>query len=111
MCWPAPSQPARGGRAREGAVLKVLGATRGQILLAYVAEFGLVGLAAGATGVALGAAAAWPVVTLVFETVWRFDWAAVAALLAGTATLGMLAGALATAHALSKRPAATLREA
>jgi putative ABC transport system permease protein len=99
------------GRAREGAVLKVLGATRRQILLAYVVEFGLVGLAAGATGVALGAAAAWPIVVLVFEMPWRFDWAAVAALLAGTATLGMIAGGLATAHALSKRPAPTLREA
>ncbi|WP_309090631.1 FtsX-like permease family protein [Phenylobacterium sp.] len=98
------------GRAREGAVLKVLGATRGQVLLAYVVEFGLVGLAAGATGVALGAAASWPIIALVFETAWRFDWLAVAALVGATAALGALAGALATAHALSKRPAPTLRD-
>jgi putative ABC transport system permease protein len=38
-------------RAREAATLKVLGATRGQILAAYAIEYGAVGLIAGAAGV------------------------------------------------------------
>ena len=70
-------------RAREAATLKVLGASRAQVLTAYVIEYGLVGLIAGAAGVGLGYAAAWPVVTQVFEAKWSVDWAGVAVLLAG----------------------------
>ena len=52
-------------RAREAALLKVLGAARGQVLTAYAVEYGAVGLIAGRRGVALGAAVmAWPVVAL-----------------------------------------------
>jgi putative ABC transport system permease protein len=96
-------------RAREAAVLKVLGGSRGQILGAYLIEYGLVGLIAGAAGVALGTAAAWPVVTGVFEAELAVDWGGVLALLGGAAGLAALGGALAALHALSKRPAPTLR--
>ncbi len=54
-------------RTREAATLKVLGASRAQILSAYVLEYGAVGAIAGAAGVALGYAAAWPVVVKVFH--------------------------------------------
>lgn len=96
-------------RAREAATLKVLGATRGQILLAYGVEYGAVGLIAGAAGAALGAAAAWPVVVKVFQARWSVDWAGVAALLAGAAALTTAAGLAAALHALSRRPAPVLR--
>src|SRR5206468_8844184 len=40
-------------RTREAATLKVLGASRAQILGAYILEYGAVGVIAGAAGVAL----------------------------------------------------------
>jgi putative ABC transport system permease protein len=96
-------------RTREAATLKVLGASRGQILAAYVLEYGAVGLIAGAAGVALGYAAAWPVVVKVFETDWSVDWGGVLALLAGAAAVTGAGGLLAAFQALSKRPAPALR--
>jgi len=96
-------------RTREAATLKVLGASRAQVLSAYVIEYGLVGLIAGAAGVALGYAAAWPVVVKVFEAKWSVDWAGVAGLLAGAALVAGAGGLLASFQALSKRPAPALR--
>ena len=96
-------------RVREAAILKVLGASRGQILAAYGLEYGAVGLIAGAAGVGLGAAAAWPVVTRVFHARWSVDWSGVAALVGGAATLAAVGGLLAAMQALSRRPAPALR--
>ena len=59
----------------------MLGAARVQILTAYVVEYGAVGLIAGLAGVALGAAAAWPVGVQVFEAKWSVDWTGVTALI------------------------------
>lgn len=96
-------------RTREAATLKVLGASRGQVLVAYGIEYGLVGLIAGTAGVGLGYLAAWPVVTRVFEARWSVDWAGVAALLGGASAIAAAAGLLAAFQALSKRPAPALR--
>jgi putative ABC transport system permease protein len=96
-------------RTKEAAILKVLGASRAQILAAYVLEYGLVGAIAGAAGVMLGYAAAWPVVTRVFHAHWSVDWAGVAALLGGAALLAAAGGLLAAFQALSQRPAPALR--
>ena len=96
-------------RAREAAILKVLGASRVQILSAYLLEYGLVGLIAGAAGVLIGAASAWPVVVEVFHLRWSPDLLGLAGLLlAATMVCGGagLAGALA---ALARRPAPILR--
>ncbi len=96
-------------RAKEAAILKVLGGSRWQILAAYGVEYGAVGLIAGIAGVALGYAAAWPVVVKVFETTWSVDWAGVAALIGGAAALAGFGGLLAALQALAKRPAPILR--
>jgi putative ABC transport system permease protein len=96
-------------RVREAAILKVLGASRAQILAAYVLEYGAVGAIAGAAGVLLGYAAAWPVVVKVFQTHWSVDWAGVAALLVGAAVLAGAGGLIAAFQALSRRPAPALR--
>ncbi|MGZ3377018.1 MAG: ABC transporter permease, partial [Phenylobacterium sp.] len=96
-------------RTREAAILKVLGASRAQILVAYVLEYGAVGVIAGAAGVALGYAAAWPVVVRVFHAKWSMDWAGVAALLGAAALVAGIGGLLAAFQALSKRPAPALR--
>jgi putative ABC transport system permease protein len=96
-------------RVREAAILKVLGASRGQILAAYGLEYGAVGLVAGLAGVGLGYAAAWPVVVRVFHVHWSVDWTGVGALLVGAAVLAGAGGLVAALQALSKRPAAALR--
>ena len=96
-------------RAREAALLKVLGAASGQILTAYAVEYGAVGLIAGAAGVALGVAAAWPVVVMVFEAQWTVDWTGVVALVGGAMLMAGLGGMLAALQALSRRPAPVLR--
>jgi putative ABC transport system permease protein len=96
-------------RAREAALLKVLGAARGQILTAYAIEYGAVGLIAGIAGVGLGAAAAWPIVVKVFEAHWSIDWTGVLALVGGAVLLAGLGGLLAALQALSRRPAPVLR--
>jgi len=96
-------------RTREAAILKVLGASRAQILSAYVLEYGAVGVIAGAAGVALGYAAAWPVVVKVFEAKWSMDWQGVAALVGAAALVAAIGGLLAAFQALSKRPAPALR--
>ena len=96
-------------RTREAAILKALGASRGQILAAYVLEYGAVGLIAGTVGVALGYVAAWPVVVLVFKAHWSVDWGGVFALVAGVAIIAAIGGLAASMQALSKRPAAALR--
>ena len=96
-------------RTREAAILKVLGASRAQVLSAYVLEYGLVGVIAGAAGVGLGYLAAWPVVVKVFEADWSVDWGGVAVLLGGASAFAAGAGLLAAFQALSKRPAPALR--
>ncbi len=96
-------------RTREAAILKVLGASRAQVLSAYVIEYGLVGLISAAAGVALGYAAAWPIVVRVFEAQWSVDWGGVAALLGGASGLAAIGGLMASFQALSKQPAAALR--
>ena len=95
-------------RAREAALLKVLGAGRGQVLTAYAVEYGAVGLIAGAAGVALGFAAAWPVVVKVFEAHWSVDWTGVVALVGAAMVLAAGGGLLSALHALAQRPASAL---
>ncbi|MEN5362387.1 ABC transporter permease [Brevundimonas intermedia] len=96
-------------RAREAAVLKVLGGSHAQILTAYLVEYSLVGAIAGLAGLLLGAAGAWPVVTLAFKATWSMDWAGVVLLLTGATGIAALGGGLAALHALSRRPAPVLR--
>ena len=96
-------------RAREAAVLKVLGGSHAQILTAYLVEYSLVGAIAGLAGLLLGAAGAWPVVTLAFKATWSVDWTGVVLLLTSATGVAALGGGVAALHALSLRPAPVLR--
>jgi putative ABC transport system permease protein len=96
-------------RAREAAVLKVLGAARATILCAYAVEYGAVGAVAGIAGVLLGGAAAYPVVALVFHAPWSVDWGGLVAVLASVAGVAAAAGAVGAFSALARRPAPVLR--
>jgi putative ABC transport system permease protein len=98
-------------RRRESALLKVFGASRPAILGLYALEFALAALAAASLGAIMGIAAAHPIVILVFEADWRFDWFPVLTV-GGIAVLGAAAGGAAVGWAtLSHRPARVLRSA
>jgi putative ABC transport system permease protein len=96
-------------RAREAALLKVLGASRGFVLLAYAVEYAAVGAIAGGAGLLLGTAAAWPIVAFGFRFAWTVDWRALAAVLGGVSALSAAGGLVAAFSALSQRPAPVLR--
>jgi putative ABC transport system permease protein len=99
----------REARTYDAVMLKVLGATRAQVLAAQALEFLLLGVVLAAVALLLGAGGAWIVVTQLFGFSWLPDWGAMAAVLAGgvgTVLLFGLGGALPT---LSARPARALR--
>ncbi|WFL76470.1 FtsX-like permease family protein [Altererythrobacter arenosus] len=101
---------ARAARTYDTVVLRVLGASRRQILLMQLAEYGLLALLLAGVALALGSTLAWVIVTQLFEFDWLPDWGAVLAVLAlGLAlVLGFaLAGSL---PLLRAKPAQALRE-
>lgn len=96
-------------RVYDAVILKTLGATRGRLLLAYGAEYAILGLATAAFATAAGAVAAWFVVENVMNFSFRFDPAA-AGLAAITAVfLTVALGLIGTWRALGQKPAPVLR--
>lgn len=59
-------------RVYESVVFKVLGATRQMVLRAYLAEYGLLGLATAVLAALMGTAAGWFVVARIMELDWIF---------------------------------------
>ena len=59
-------------RIRDAVILKVLGATRRNVLGAFLIEYGLIGLLTAVIAVAAGTLASWAVVVLVMRTSWAF---------------------------------------
>ena len=96
-------------RTYEAVVLKTYGASRRQLLLSFLLEYGILGLVAAVFGIIVGALGAWYLSSAILELPFVFDWW-VALLTAGIAmvvTVG--AGMLVTARALSVKPAGHLR--
>jgi putative ABC transport system permease protein len=101
---------ARRAQVYDAVLLKLLGATRGQILALQGIEYALLGLLLAVIALGVGAAAGWYVITQVFELAWGPDWAVVIATLAGGAGLTLLIGLLGSLPVLAARPARALRE-
>jgi putative ABC transport system permease protein len=91
-------------------VLKVLGATRGRLLAAFLAEFGLLGLCTAVFGVLAGASAAYAIVTKVMhlDFVWLWPQALIAA--GGAILLTIALGLFSTWRILGRSPAPYLRD-
>lgn len=102
---------AAGARRRiyEGAVLRALGATRLQALLAVAIELALTGAAAAGIGALLGFAAAYALIVRVFEAEWHLHWPVAMEVIGGAVAALGLGGALAGWIALSDPPARTLK--
>ncbi len=98
-------------RVYDAVVLKVLGATRRDVLGAYLVEYGLIGLATAAIAALLGTVVAWAVVTQAMSLGWRFMPGAVLAVAALSTLFTLGAGFLGTWRALGRKPASVLRNA
>ena len=96
-------------RLYDSVVLKVLGATRAKLLLSFVYEFGIIGLATAAFGVIAGSFAALAVVRFVMKLdfVWLWPQALVAAL--GALGVAIFLGLAGTFRILGRKPAQYLR--
>ena len=96
-------------RVYDAVVLKVLGATRGDVLRAFVLEYGLMGLITAVLAAGIGSIAAWAVLTHVMETDWVFlpGVTAATALLAAAITVAF--GFVGTWRALGQKAAPLLR--
>ena len=96
-------------RLLEGAVMRVLGGSRRQMLLAQASEFAVVGLLAGLAA-AIGATILSSVVAReVFDLPWRADWQLVLVSSGAGVVAAIAAGMLATRRVLSAPPSVTLR--
>ncbi|MEO0878471.1 MAG: FtsX-like permease family protein, partial [Pseudomonadota bacterium] len=98
-------------RRVESALLKSFGATRGRVLGLYAGEFALAGSIAALLGVAMGLAAAYPVVVYVFEARWALPVEPIATIAAAAIAVAAIGGGLVGAALLSLRPAQILRSA
>jgi putative ABC transport system permease protein len=97
-------------RVHEAVVLKVLGATRGQLWRAYLAEFGLVGLATAAAAGTVGTAAAWAILVQVMKADWSFLPGVTAVTLGACVGASLLAGFAGTWTAMRAKAAPLLRD-
>jgi putative ABC transport system permease protein len=96
-------------RSYETVVLKTHGATRAQLLMAFMVEYGLLGLVSALFGILSGTLGAWYLADFILEMPWSFSWvtAIVTALVA--MVLSIAAGLIVTARALSAKPSTYLR--
>jgi putative ABC transport system permease protein len=96
-------------RGREVALLKTLGMTRRGVAATFAVEYALIGLVAGVIGAAGGTVLAWGVVTRGFVIPWETEPLTVAAAVAGSVVLTVIAGLAASLRALERRPVEVLR--
>lgn len=106
----ASVQSGRVERMRETAVLRALGATRGQVLRAVGAEFVVLGLLAGVLAAFAATAVGFALADLVFEFNYRPNlWVWMVGAVGGALGIG-LAGVVVTLPILRRPPWPTLRE-
>ncbi len=96
-------------RVHEAVVLKVLGATAGDLWRAWLLEFGLVGSATGLAAGGIGTVAAWAILTRVMHADWTFLPGVAAATLFACIGASLLAGFAGTLMALRAKAAPLLR--
>lgn len=101
---------ARASRLYDNVILRVLGASRRQLLLLQLIEYGALAALLAAVALALGMGIAWGIVTRLFEFDWLPDWPTVLAVL-GAGTVLVIGFALAGSLPLLRaKPAQALRE-
>jgi putative ABC transport system permease protein len=97
-------------RMREGVLLKVLGATRGQIQRVMLAEYLLLGVLGSLTGAVLGIGGAWGLVHFVFDSPFTPVALPAVAIALLMITLTVSIGLLTGREVFAETPMAALRE-
>jgi putative ABC transport system permease protein len=101
---------ARRSRSYDAVLLKLLGATRRQVLGVQAIEYASLSFILSIVALIIGGAAGWYAVTAIFDLEFAPDWSVVL----GTVALGgigtLVLGLLGTLPVLAARPAAALRE-
>ncbi len=100
---------ARRARSYDAVLLKLLGATRAQVLGVQAMEYAALALILSLLALAIGSAAGWYVITRVFEMGWSPDWTIVLATVAAGGAGTLLLALIGTLPVLYARPAAALR--
>ncbi len=100
---------ARAARIYDTVILRVLGASRKQLLALQFAEFGLLAAVLAGVALALGTGIAWLIVVQLFEFDWLPDWTEILAVLGGGLLLVFAFALGASLPLLRARPAQTLR--
>ena len=101
---------ARAARTYDTVILRVLGASRRQLLLLQLAEYGLLAGVLALVALGLGSLIAWIVIVQIFDFDWLPDWGQVLAVLGAGVAL-VLAFALAGSLPLLRaKPAQALRD-
>jgi putative ABC transport system permease protein len=98
-------------RLFDAVVLKVMGATKGQVMMTYLIEFAALGAGAGFVAAIVGTIAAWAVATFLMESTFVPSMSTLVAVVLGGAIAAMALGIAATWTALSTPAARTLRTA
>jgi putative ABC transport system permease protein len=99
----------RRARMADAVILKILGATRGRLIVTFLIEYATLGLATAAFGVGAGTLAAYVIVADVMGLDFQFDpESAFAAAVAGLA-LTVILGMIGAWRILGQKPAAFLR--
>jgi putative ABC transport system permease protein len=96
-------------RVFEAAVLKTVGAARGQVLAYLALRSAILGAVAGVVAIAAGGIAGWAVMRFVMEADYAFEPVSAVAIVAGGALATLLAGLAFAWRPLSTRPARVLR--
>lgn len=96
-------------READAVVMKVLGATRRDVIVAFVTEYGLLGALAALMGAGLGTVGAWAILTFVLEIPFAISWGTIALVTVGAVLVSIGTGVLTTWSAMSVRPARQLR--
>jgi putative ABC transport system permease protein len=97
-------------RVYEAVVMKVLGATRGDVLRAFVFEFALLGLATGLIAAAVGTLAAWGIGRKIMNIPWTMNGGLLAGVIAVCIAVTLATGFTGTWRALGTKAAPLLRE-
>lgn len=101
---------ARAARTYDTVVLRVLGASRRQILLLQLAEYGMIAGLLALVALALGGVLAWIIITAVFSFDWLPDWRVVTGVLGIGLALVLTFALAGSLPLLRAKPARALRE-
>ena len=101
---------ARAARVYDNVILRVLGASRRQLLVLQLAEYALLAVVLAGVALALGSGIAWLVVVKLFAFDWLPDWTEVLGVLGMGLALVIGFALAASLPLLRAKPAQALRE-